>query len=125
MQSYFQRIVFNFLKCKKNGIFFLVLINLSLCTTGRKTWSLTFSSNIVMPSKILRGPQRGILWGIILPSKYNKGENRNSRKRRKICSELTKRTPERSHSHGFCVFIVNFEQILYLYLVFLLLILNK
>ena len=38
-----------------------------------------------------------------------KFNNRNSTKRGKICSELTKKTPERSHWCRSGVFVVNFE----------------
>ena len=52
----------------------------------------------------------------VYPAKiyFFKVNNRNTRKRYEICSKLTIKT-----------FIVNFEHILYLFLVFLLLILNK
>ena len=49
--------------------------------------------------------------------------NRNPRARCEICSELIK-TPERCKWRYSGVFIVNFEQISYLFLVFLLLTLN-
>ena len=44
---------------------------------------------------------------------FSKPTVRNNRKRREICSELTKKTRRRSG-----VFIVNFERISYLFLVF-------
>ena len=47
--------------------------------------------------------------------------NSNTRKRCEICSKLTMKTPERRST----VFIVNFEHISHLFLVFLLLTLNK
>ena len=53
-----------------------------------------------------------------------KVNDRNTRKRFEICSKLTKKTPERCHWRRCGVFIVNFEHILHLVLVFLLLILN-
>ena len=46
----------------------------------------------------------------------------NTRERGEICSKLTIETPERDRSS---VFIVNFERILHLILVFLFLTLNK
>ena len=52
-----------------------------------------------------------------------KVNNRNARTRCEICSKLTIRTPERYHCRS-GVFIVNFEQISHLVLVFLLLTLN-
>ena len=51
--------------------------------------------------------------------------NTNTRKRFKICSKLTVKTPERRHQRRSGVFIVNFEHISHLFLVFLLPTLNK
>ena len=53
-----------------------------------------------------------------------KVNNRNTRTRREICSELSMKAPERRHWRRPGVFIVNFEHISHLVLVFLLLILN-
>ena len=50
---------------------------------------------------------------------------KNTRKTRKICLELTIKTPERRHWRRSGVFIVNFEHISHLFLVFLLLTLKK
>ena len=54
-----------------------------------------------------------------------KVNNRNIRKRYDICSKLTIKTPERRHWRRSGVFIVNFEHISYLFLMFLLLTLSK
>ena len=54
-----------------------------------------------------------------------KFNNRNTRKKYEICSKLTIKTPERRHWCRSRVFIVNFEHISPLFLVFLLLTLNK
>ena len=54
-----------------------------------------------------------------------KVNNRNTRTRCEICSKLTINTPERRHWRPSGVFIVNFEHISHLVLVFLLLTLNK
>ena len=54
-----------------------------------------------------------------------KVNNRNTRTRCGICSKLTINTPERRHWRRSGVFIVNFEHIPHLVLVFLLLTLNK
>ena len=51
--------------------------------------------------------------------------NRNIGKRCEICSKLTIKALERGHWRRSGVFIVNFEHISHLFLVFLLLILNK
>ena len=44
-----------------------------------------------------------------------KVKNRNTRKRREICSKLTRKTPERHHLRRFGVFIVNFKKISHLF----------
>ena len=54
-----------------------------------------------------------------------KGKNTNTKKRCEICSKLTIKTPERCQWRISCIFIVNFEHIGHLSLVFLLLTLNK
>ena len=54
-----------------------------------------------------------------------KVNNRNTRKMCEICSKLKIKTPERRQRSLSGVFIVDFEHILHLFLVFLLLILNK
>ena len=51
--------------------------------------------------------------------------NRNTKKRCEVCSRLTIITPEWCHWSRANVFIANFEHILHLFLVFLLLTLNK
>ena len=54
-----------------------------------------------------------------------KVKNRNTRKKCEIFSKLTIKTTERRERRGSGVFIVNFENISHLFLVFLLLTLNK
>ena len=54
-----------------------------------------------------------------------KDNNRNTTKRCEICSKLTLKTPEWFWWRRSGVFIVNFKHISQLFLVFLLLILNK
>ena len=51
--------------------------------------------------------------------------NRNNRKRYEICLKLTTKAPEWRQWRRSGVFIVNFERISHLFLMFLLLILNK
>ena len=53
-----------------------------------------------------------------------KANNRNTITRCETCSKLTINTPERRHWRRSGVFIVNFERILHLILVFLLLTLD-
>ena len=53
-----------------------------------------------------------------------KVNNRNTRTRCEICSKLTIKMPERFHCRRSDIFIVNFEHITHLVLVFLLLPLN-
>ena len=57
----------------------------------------------------------------IYPLKVN---NKNTRKKSEICSEITIKTPKWRHWRRSGSFIVNFEQISYLFLVFLLLTLS-
>ena len=54
-----------------------------------------------------------------------KVNNRNTRTRCKICSKLTIKIPERCHWRRFGIFIVNFERISHLVLVFLQLTLSR
>ena len=54
-----------------------------------------------------------------------KVNNGNTRPMCKTCSKLAIKTPERRQWRRSCVFVVNFEQILHIVLVSLLLILNK
>ena len=56
---------------------------------------------------------------------FLKVRNRNTRKRSEVCSKLTIKTLERQQWRRSGVFIVNFEHISHLFLVFLLLALNK
>ena len=72
-----------------------------------------------------------ILW-IIAAEHFNnpagnylfKGSNRNTTTMYEICSKLTIKTTERGQWRRSVVFIVNFEQISPIFLVFLLLTLN-
>ena len=54
-----------------------------------------------------------------------KFNNRNTRETCEICSKLTIKSPERCHWRRFGVFIVNFENISHLFLMFLLLTLSR
>ena len=54
-----------------------------------------------------------------------KVSNRNTRPMSEICSKLTIKTPKRRQWRRFGAFIVNFEQIAHIVLVFRLLTLNK
>ena len=54
-----------------------------------------------------------------------KVNNKNTRRRCEICSKLTLKTPEWRQWHRSGVFIINFEHLSHLFLVFLLLTLNK
>ena len=74
--------------------------------------------------------QGGCNWIILLSGYFPaniyllKVNNRNTRKRCEICSELTIKSPERRQWRRSDVFIVNFEHISHLFLVFLLSVLN-
>ena len=54
-----------------------------------------------------------------------KVNNKNTRIRSKICLKLTIKTPERGHWRGSGVFIINFEHLSHIVLVFLLLTLSR
>ena len=69
-----------------------------------------------MFEKILKRPNNNLMLKV---------NNKNIRTRCKICSKLTIKTPEQRQWRRSGVFIVNFEHILHLALVFLLLTLNK
>ena len=66
-----------------------------------------------------------LTFGINLPVNIYLYKNKNTRKRSKISSKLTINTAERRNWRRSGVFIVNFEYISHLFLVFLLLTLNK
>ena len=51
--------------------------------------------------------------------------NRSTKKKCEICSKLTIKTPEWRHWRRSIIFIVNFERISHLFVLFLLLTLNK
>ena len=77
--------------------------------------------NIRKPYFVFRGMERDYPTNNYLL----KVNNRNTRKRCEICWKLTIKTPQRHQRRRSDVFIINFEHILYLFLVFLLLTLNK
>ena len=59
------------------------------------------------------------------PQLHNQFNNRNTRKRTKICSKVTIKAPERCQWPCYGVFIVKFEYISHLVLMFLLLTLSR
>ena len=66
------------------------------------------------------------LEGLTLANIYQfKVNKRNTRKRFEVCLKLTIKTPARWHWCCFGAFIVNFEHISHLFIMFLLLTLNK
>ena len=78
--------------------------------------------------KEIQGSNKSVfLFIAIFPAGINlpKVNNKNSRTRCEICSNLTIKTLERCQWRRSGAFIVNFEHILHLALVFLLLTLNK
>ena len=99
--------------------------------------SLKISHEILIIYKPSKKHQYKLVWAngetchmIILPA-YTaniyliKINYRNNRKRFEICSELTLKPPERRQWRRSKVFIVNFEHISHLFLVFLLFTLKK
>ena len=99
------------------------------CTNGTKSQkaSLVNISNRVFYSKLISAIVSSVyIRKIVYPAgiyllKFN---NRNTRTQCEICSKLTIKTVERRHWRRSAVFIVNFEHISHLVLVFLLLNLN-
>ena len=76
--------------------------------------------------KCLTGTQLRLFEGSIPANIYIlKVNNRNTRKRCELCSKLTIKTPEPCRWRRSSVFIVNFDHISYIFLLFLLLTLNK
>ena len=77
--------------------------------------------------KFYHKPKRSSCFRLFYPDNIYlfKVNNRNTRKRCEICSELTIKTPERRQWRRFAVFIFNFEHNSQLFLEFLLLTLNK
>ena len=63
----------------------------------------------------------------LIPSRqlHVKVKNRNNRTRCELCSKITIKIPERHHWHCSRIFIVNFEHILHLVVVFLMLTLSR
>ena len=76
---------------------------------------------------ILKNKKLTFIFFITYPANNHlfKVNNRNISKRCKICSNLTMRTAERRHWLHSGPFIVNFEHISHLFVVFLLLTLNR
>ena len=72
-------------------------------------------------SYVFRVKSEDIIW--CYPA--NNHLNKNKRKRCEICSKLITKTPERRHWRRSIVFIVNFEHISHLVLMFLLLALSR
>ena len=89
------------------------------CTYCKKIYVETFSRVFAIPQKVLQMP--------LNPANINlfKVNKRNTRKRREIYLKLIIKTPERRHWSHSGVFIVNFKNISHLFLVFLILTLNK
>ena len=77
---------------------------------------LEFQSDWLFLEEITQNPANIYLFTV---------NNRNARKMFDICSKLTMKTQEQDHWRRSVVFIANFEHISRLFLVFLLLTLNK
>ena len=100
-------------------------------TTSLNTIYSTFSNNDGKFLNLYQHSRNFFQMANFFASTYQTGnymfkvKNRNTRKRWEICSKLTIKTPEWNQSRHFSVFIVNFELILHLVLVFLLLTLSR
>ena len=109
-------------KCQQNVLF--GSLHTILITIGNKRKSSNFLlTNEVQKFFLHVGCQSQLLShpaGIYLL----KVNNRNTSARCEICAKLTIKIPERCHSRGSGIFIVNFEHISHFVLVFLLLTLN-
>ena len=99
------------------------LLNVILC--GDKNFDSNNNQSMMGCKNFDSNRNQSILTANIPIGIYRlKVNNSNTRKRCEICSKLTIKTPERRHWCRSGVFIVNFEQISHLVLVFLLLTLN-
>ena len=94
-----------------------------------RVWTLSTQCCRIINAITTSGFSRKIidlLYAALMPAGIYllKVNNRNIRARCEICSELTIKIPGRRQRRRFGIFIVNFELILHLVLVFLLLTLN-
>ena len=94
-----------------------------------RVWTLSTQCCRIVNAITTSGFSRKIidlLYAALMPAGIYllKVNNRNIRARCEICSELTIKIPGRRQRRRFGIFIVNFELILHLVLVFLLLTLN-
>ena len=79
-------------------------------------WTVFFSFSTIYPPYLILNPAGNYMLKV---------NNRDTRKICEICSKLTIKTPERCHCRCSGVFIVNFQHISHLVLVFLLLTLRR
>ena len=106
-------------------------LNLKNLLYGKLSLMITiFTSNIPWKSYVLM-MKKILIWTHLMqwnnPANIYllKVNNRNIKKRYEICSLLTVKTPQRCQWHLSGILIVNFENISHLFLVFILLTLNK
>ena len=93
---------------------------------GKQSITMHLKVTVIMINMALLLIVFHVVWGAFPSGNYIfKVNNRNTRTKCEICSKLTIKTPERRHLRRSGVFIVNFEHISHLVLVFLLLTLNK
>ena len=104
--------------CKKETP--IEVLSCEICEISKNTH---FVEHLLMTKE--NGPIWEIYWWYPTNIYLFKVNNRNTRKMCEIYSKLTIKTPERRRVRRSCVSVVNFEQILHIFLVFLLLTLNR
>ena len=108
----------------RSSVSYIWLLNLCLfvCLSLERVINYQVQIFLIYHSKLNISSLESMKPASIYAFKVN---NRNTRKRCAICSKLTLQTPERPQGRRCGVFITDFEQILHLFLVFLLLTLNR
>ena len=101
--------------------------NIGRVSTGNRPSKYVETKKISFEKECIWQHYETISKGILKPSGHlpAQSQNRNNTTKCEICSKLTMKTPERRQSHSSGVFIVNFEHVSQLTLVFLLLNLNS
>ena len=87
--------------------------------------STIFAKNSILDVWLYSEYASWLVWSILAGNYVFKVNNRNARTRCEICSKLTIKTPQRRGWRRCGVFIVNFEQISHLVVVFILLTLSR
>ena len=110
-------------KCTNSRVFIIIIIVVIIVTFAECTASCIYVQFVYMAIRNLRKKIK--FWNYPVNISLFKVNRRNARKMCVICSKLTIKTPERRQWLCSGVFIVNFEHISQLFLVFLRLTLNS